>query len=346
MAGSVSMSDVARRAGVHQSTVSLALRNDLRLPVATRERLQALAREMGYRPNPLVSALISERKRRGARGGRGSVLAFLTSHQVRGQWRHSPVYHQLFERMVACADERGYGLEEFWLGEPGMTPGRMKRILEHRGIRGIVVCPLQGTSHTLDFDFSSFAAVALGYTLRAPVLDHVSPDYGANMTLAVTRLLEEGFRRVLFITTQDMEERVNHLALGAYLVQRYLRPGKVLAPQVLQEWSKAALSRRLAAQRPEVILTSILSHKTAFKSWFGERYPVVILDCHCSSVVPEGIIRSVDEEAQAAISFVTSQVERARFGLPSRPRSILISGRWSDNIFPVDPHPAASHGSR
>lgn len=335
MARPVSMTDVARRAGVHQTTVSLALRNDPRLSVATRERIQLLAREMEYRPNPLITALVSERKRRGGGPGRGSVLAFLTSHRGYCEWRRTSINLQLFERMVAHADERGYGLEEFWLREPGMTPQRMKHILEHRGIRGIVVCPLPGIRHTLDFDFSPFASVALGYTLRSPVIDHVSPDYGLNMTVAVTSLLEAGFGRVLYVTTQDMDERVNHLSLGAYLVQRHLRPENVLAPLVLNDWSRGEISRQLAAMRPEVILTSTLGEKTLLQSWFGEGRPIIALDYHHPGVAPEGIIRSVDEEAQAAISFVTSQVERARFGLPSRPRSILISGCWSGNVIPV-----------
>ncbi len=340
MARPVSMSDVARRAGVHQTTVSLALRNDPRLSVATRERIRLLAREMEYRPNPLITALVSERKRRGGGPGRGSVLAFMTSHRGHGEWRRTSINHQLFERLVVHADERGYGLEEFWLHEPGMTPQRMKHILEHRGIRGIVVCPLSGIHHTLDFDFSPFASVALGYTLRNPVLDHVSPDYGANMTTAVTHLLEAGSGRILFITSQDMDHRVNHLALGAYLVQRYLRSKDVLAPLILKQWSQREVERRFAAMRPEVIVTSTLSEKKLLKSWYGERYPIAALDYHHPGVAPEGIIRSVDEEAQAAISLVTSQVEHARFGLPSRPRSILISGRWSGNVVSVG-HPVS-----
>jgi DNA-binding LacI/PurR family transcriptional regulator len=36
----VTMREVARRAGVHVTTVSLALRNNIKLPLATRERLR------------------------------------------------------------------------------------------------------------------------------------------------------------------------------------------------------------------------------------------------------------------------------------------------------------------
>jgi DNA-binding LacI/PurR family transcriptional regulator len=58
--GVVTMKDVARAAGVSQSTVSRIL-NDapLRIPVSreTRERVHAVAAELGYRPHPFARAL-------------------------------------------------------------------------------------------------------------------------------------------------------------------------------------------------------------------------------------------------------------------------------------------------
>ena len=53
---SVTSYDVARRAGVSQSTVSRALRDDPRVVEKTRLRIRALAKEMGYVPH--VTALI------------------------------------------------------------------------------------------------------------------------------------------------------------------------------------------------------------------------------------------------------------------------------------------------
>ncbi len=52
------LDDVARSAGVHRTTVSLALRNHPRIPQATRDRVKQIANDLGYRINPLVSALM------------------------------------------------------------------------------------------------------------------------------------------------------------------------------------------------------------------------------------------------------------------------------------------------
>ena len=58
---SVTSYDVARRAGVSQSTVSRALRNDPRVIEETRERIQALAAEMGYVPHVTARSLITRK---------------------------------------------------------------------------------------------------------------------------------------------------------------------------------------------------------------------------------------------------------------------------------------------
>lgn len=53
--------DVARRAGVSQSTVSRALRDDPRVIKETRDQIQALAKEMGYVPHVTARSLITRR---------------------------------------------------------------------------------------------------------------------------------------------------------------------------------------------------------------------------------------------------------------------------------------------
>jgi len=58
---SVTSYDVARRAGVSQSTVSRALRDDPRVVEGTRLRIQALAKEMGYVPHVTARSLITRK---------------------------------------------------------------------------------------------------------------------------------------------------------------------------------------------------------------------------------------------------------------------------------------------
>ncbi len=53
--------DVAKRAGVSQSTVSRALRGDVRVVVETRDRIREIASEMGYVPHIMARSLITRK---------------------------------------------------------------------------------------------------------------------------------------------------------------------------------------------------------------------------------------------------------------------------------------------
>lgn len=53
----IRMLDVARKAGVDKSTVSLALSGSPKLPEATRSRIQRIAEELGYTPDPGLARL-------------------------------------------------------------------------------------------------------------------------------------------------------------------------------------------------------------------------------------------------------------------------------------------------
>src|SRR5690606_6255382 len=77
----ISMDDVAQAAGVSPATVCRALRNDPRITPETSKRVHAAARELGYRPDPLLSALVN--RRLGRRQSDVGTLAWLMSHPTR-----------------------------------------------------------------------------------------------------------------------------------------------------------------------------------------------------------------------------------------------------------------------
>jgi len=57
-----SMRDVANAVGVSVSAVSLAIRNSPRVSAAMRQKISAKLVEMGYQPDPMLSALAQYRR--------------------------------------------------------------------------------------------------------------------------------------------------------------------------------------------------------------------------------------------------------------------------------------------
>ena len=62
----IGLREIARCLGVSHVTVSLALRDSPRVSASTKERIKKAANEMGYRPDPMLTALAAYRSRRSA----------------------------------------------------------------------------------------------------------------------------------------------------------------------------------------------------------------------------------------------------------------------------------------
>jgi DNA-binding LacI/PurR family transcriptional regulator len=53
----ITIDDLARKAGAHRSTISRALRGDVRIAPTTRDRIQRVAEKLGYEPSLLAKGL-------------------------------------------------------------------------------------------------------------------------------------------------------------------------------------------------------------------------------------------------------------------------------------------------
>jgi hypothetical protein len=81
----ITQRDVAHACGLHPSTVCLALKNSPAIPVATRQRVQAIAGDLGYFPNVAARnlALLRTEKKAG-----GSLpIAWINQEPARDHWR-------------------------------------------------------------------------------------------------------------------------------------------------------------------------------------------------------------------------------------------------------------------
>src|SRR3954447_2900273 len=99
----VTLKDIANAAGVSLMTVSRALRKHASVSQETQTKIEAVAKELGYRPNPLISALMSYR-RAGKAPHSHSVIAFVTSFATRDGWKARKIYQEFFQGAFECAD--------------------------------------------------------------------------------------------------------------------------------------------------------------------------------------------------------------------------------------------------
>lgn len=213
----VTIKSVAARAGVSHPTVSRALRHDPRISEATRLRVQAAARELGYRPDPAMSVLIAHRNRNLPPPSRDyRKIAVLSAWEALGE--RIPYYlERQLEGIRARAGELGYEVEIFPLPLDPSAQRQLSRVLTARGIRGLIIGGLPASYPPLALAWRNFSVVAMGFSVRPHSLHYVANDHVFSIALAYQKLREAGYQRIGFFDRLSSQARNQHLYLSSYL---------------------------------------------------------------------------------------------------------------------------------
>lgn len=343
----ITLADIAQRAGVHTTTVSRAMRNHPALPVATRTRLQNLARDMGYVPDPALAALMAYR-RQAAVKPRGYSLAYVTNWFSAKGWMEMPAHQQFHEGAAAKSAALGYQLEHFWLGERDMTPGRLSAILFHRGVSGIILASHRfRPEEELNFDWQRFAAVKIDYHPVHPAIDSVSNDQRAIVQLAVHKTLAAGYRRIGFVLADKFDCGASYAWSAGFLAEQIR----------MREKDRVPLLRFDTSDTIPGPLTSVQPiHPDVFLRWFRRHQPEVIIGYgpHLRPTLAEldlesprdvgfvelfleaddgstaGVRENCRRVGEVAVDVLVSQIHQNRTGIPPVPTSTLVEGTWVD----------------
>ncbi len=330
----ITLSDIAERAGVHRSTVSLALRNHPRISESVRKRIQDIATELEYKVNPLVAALMKER--RTGRAASETTIGFVTNYPERFGWR--PKHHSrpnFYPGAVERAQQLGYKLEHLWMAEPGMTPERFRDILVNRGIHGIIIGRLPPGQSQLDLPLDKFSCVALGLTLRSPVLNHITENHFQTAWRTMRQCAERGYRRVGFVFSGDNDSpRVGDRWLSAFLGYQSSLPPEDRVPHCPQiHPSFEEFEAWFTKNQPDAI---IATHADVVANWLKKlkvRVPedvgLTALEVHLESEY-SGIYYEPKKIGELAVEMLVGLMHRNDQGVPKDQHEILLTGEWHE----------------
>lgn len=330
MSRPVYMTDVAREAGVHKSTVSLALRNHPRIPAETRERVRLAAEKLGYRPNPMVTALM-QLKKASRPLSTAPGLAYVTAHPGRYDWRQKDSdLPDFLPGAARQAHELGFKLNDYWLTEPGMTGGRMSQILRARGITGIIVAPLPPGAHRLDLAWENFCVVSLGVHLTTPLVHRVAHNHFHTMKMAVARCRAAGCTRIgVYLAGQGYRVIWEHW-IGAYLGEQ-VQGRKTVAPCLAEDASPEVFWKWFRATKPDAIIFG----RSPVPEWLeagGVKVPddVSLVNLHVRD--PKGWLAGVYYDPAItggeAVNQLVALINRNEVGPPAQAHDFLIHGHW------------------
>ncbi len=335
---SVTLKQIAEAAGVHFGTVSKALQGDASISVATRDRIQRLANEMGYRKDPLLSALCAYRKNQ--RRGDQTVLGYITNwprgHEPKLRWGQG----EYLPAAIARASELGYRIEEFSLSTPKMNPRRLSEILVARGVPGVIVqdSPYTTALHFQDFDWNAFSCCAIGYSLQSPSLARVAHSPYLSMVMAMRGLMLRGYRRIALWLNDWQDERVGHQWSDAYFGECRRAGIEPLSSIFKEETTSVDLLHSLLKKtRPEVLISygavpGIRDIRTKY-SFSGKPLDWFVLNIR-SSTDPRahancsGIDQNLEVVGRTAVDVVLAHMMRRERGPINEHIITLVTGDW------------------
>jgi LacI family transcriptional regulator len=346
----VTMADIAKAAGVHVTTVSLAMRNHPRLPEGTRQRIQALAARLGYRPDPVLRALVAYRGRVIERKN-FPTLAYVTNWNTRFGWKKVTAHPDFFAGAQAKANQLGYNLEHFWMQEPGLTQGRLSRMLYARGINGLLIASHgREMGDALQFDWQNFSAVKIDYFPHKPVLHNVTNNQFDIVRLAIQKVIALGYKRIGFVMHRGWDHAVDHLwTAGVLCEQQHLPPSERIAAHIFPElepveaWFNESnapvecdfdlFEAWINKHKPEVIISKGSFVLPQLKR-MGLRIPRDVAFVDVFLELPDGKEAGVRQNHETvggvAVEILAGQLQHNKFGVPDIPTTTFVEGTWFD----------------
>jgi LacI family transcriptional regulator len=185
------MSDVARLAGVSQTTVSFIINNNtgVSIPEETRERVLTAVTELGYRPNAFAKGLRSQRS---------NLIGFLTD-----QIAVTPYAVRAFEGAQDSAWANGKILLLInTKSNQEMEKAAVNMFLEQQ-VEGIVYATMYHRSILPPEPLREIPTVLLDCFTEDRSFPSVVPDETGGGKKAVQVLLEKGHRRIGFLNNCD-----------------------------------------------------------------------------------------------------------------------------------------------
>jgi DNA-binding LacI/PurR family transcriptional regulator len=349
----ITLADIARAAKVHHTTVSRSLRNDPAISTETRKTVQALAESMGYKPDPMLSALASYRQREKPIKFKASI-AWLTNFPEEHGWRYRTIMSEYLRGAKQRAEQLGYSIDVIWYPELVSKSASPERTLLARGIRGLLLPPQLATHTDIRLSWDQFAAVAFGFTLRHPHVHTVSNYQYASIYKLATQLASLGFKRIGLACTGKSDERLKYSwSAGFRAALTSMGMFSISLQHLPETLEKNQLLKWFRRETPDAIIVDAAISKPNDRlhpeqnkvyNWLLEEGASVPGDVSIAALAlpeEETYFGGVTENALAvggvAVDLLSGFLMRNDLGLPDVPTRTLIDGDYRQGFSIIPP---------
>lgn len=332
--------DIARAAGMHFTTVSLALRGKSRIAVATRERVARIAGELGYNHDPVAMALTSLRSGARAEEDRPSIV-FISNNLTAESFADLAHMQELLAGARRQAERYGFRFELLLAGGANLNGEALDRHLAELRCEGIVLGALHPGLPEVVVDWSRYALAKIDSRHLALAAPFVSNDQMQVVRLAFQRTRALGYRRIGLMVGRFDEEVTDRQFSAGWLIEQEAVPAVERIPilhypfpstreersVLVREWVRRfavdAVLCNLGAADAEYLAAAILGSDTG-----PVGYAMLALVEATAGLA--GVVQDCGLVGTKAVEMVAAGLRSGRRGESAYPSETYVPARWCD----------------
>ncbi len=325
------MRRVAEIAGVSAMTVSRALRNNPRVVLSERNRIQKIATKLGYLPDPEVAKLMSHLRRR----DKAQLVAGLAAITSIPEAIEPPQLSKVREGARRRAEELGYRLELFRITAPESFNRQLERTLVSRGIEGVLLLQMENpAAMERTMDWKKFSVARATPSVSAPDFPQVEANYFYNARLLCAQLAGRGCKRIGFVGSKTFCKRTNEAFTAAAAWEGMAAGETPVQPLIFETYAemREKFSAWMKRERPDAVvahaenlLPAVEAGLAQVSGWSGV--------LACTSVNAEKpLCAGIDERhaliGRKAVDVLTGMLNRSEKNVRMLHASTLVDGFW------------------
>lgn len=338
MHSSPTIKDIAAIAGVHFTTVSMALRNHARIPEETRSRIQAIALRVGYQRNPAFTAL-SQRRTKVKVDFQNPRMAYISNRSEKNGLFRTAHHRRFTEGARRQAEAMGYAFEMLYFDEGAHDQASLQAYLRRERIGGVILGAFEAGRSELSLAWDELSAVKIDTLHMPPELPFVANDQFHAVRTSLQILRRRGYRRIgLAIGLQDEECSDDQHLCALYSEQLAMEPTERVPPLLFPH---AATHREALPMLESWIhghrIDAVLSNWTSIRSLLQ----ALGLECPgniaCASIclsrrTPNlsGIVSNLDQVGERAAALLAELMRSERRGAAACATRTYVKGHWED----------------
>ena len=328
----ITLLDIAKKLGVSNATVSLALNGHPRISVANRQKVVDMAEELGYRPDPMLSALAKHRSRRRGKEAIHSEIAWISGADSKGLSISEVDISRCGEAAIAAAEKAGYRLERYLINSE-MGYQRLDQILHTRGVHGILLAPLHENGNWPNFPWEKYAVVRYGNEQLGIPGHRVSPDHVENMKEAFRKIREKGYERIGYIAGAASLPGAELREAGYHMAQKKMDDSLWIPVFHQQADDDISHQRRftewMTKYRPQAIISEDMElHELLHHEGWDPASLGIVYTSVCSDGDRTGICWNSEDIGKIGFQLLDSQIKVGYKGAPDIAQNVLIAGSW------------------